>query len=105
MTVASNGARDLLRRKARRPEVLSDESLSRVPGGDSPLGAATRREDAERLRAAVETLDDDKRLAVVLRYFEGMSLAEIAKITGTEAGTLKVRLFRARKELMEKLKR
>jgi RNA polymerase sigma-70 factor (ECF subfamily) len=103
MTVASNGARDLLRRKMRRPEVLSDESLRSVPGGASPLGEAARHEDAERLRAAVEALDDDKRIAVTLRYFEGMNLKEIAEITGTEAGTLKVRLFRARKELMEKL--
>ena len=50
-----------------------------------------------------ETLDPDKRIAVVLRYFEGLSLSEVAEITGTDPNTLKVRLFRARKELFEKL--
>ena len=102
-TVAGNLARDVLRRKKRRPEVLETEMLSAVPGGDRPEHGAVRREEAERLRAAVETLSEEKRMAVVLRYFEGMPLAEVAEITGTEMSTLKVRLFRARKELMQKL--
>ena len=102
-SVAANLARDLLRKKARRGEVLDSERIYSVPGGASPSGDAEDREAAERLRKAVDTLDDEKRLAVVLRYFEGLSLAEVAEITGTPANTLKVRLFRARKELMGKL--
>jgi RNA polymerase sigma-70 factor (ECF subfamily) len=102
-TVAGNLARDVLRRKKRRPEVLETEMIVSLPGGDRPENSAVQREEAERLRAAVETLSEDKRLAVVLRYFEGMPLAEVAEITGTEVSTLKVRLFRARKDLMKML--
>ena len=102
-TVAANLARDVLRRQKRRPEVLETEMLSSVPGGDRPEQFAVKREDAERLRAAVETLPEEKRLAVVLRYFDGLPLTEVAEITGTEVSTLKVRLFRARKDLMKML--
>jgi RNA polymerase sigma-70 factor (ECF subfamily) len=102
-TVAGNLARDVLRRQKRRPEVLETEMLSSVPGGDRPDQFAVRREEAERLRAAVETLPEEKRMAVVLRYFEGLPLTEVAEITGTEISTLKVRLFRARKDLMKML--
>jgi RNA polymerase sigma-70 factor (ECF subfamily) len=76
-----------------------------VPGGQAPEEGAADREEVERLRRAVDELDDEKRLAVLLRYFEGMSLAEMAEVTGTPANTLKVRLFRARRELFEKLDR
>ncbi len=102
-TVAGNLARDVLRRKKRRPEVLATETLSSLPGEGRPEQEAMRQEEAERLRAAVETLSEEKRMAVVLRYFEGLPLADVSAITGTEVSTLKVRLFRARKELMQKL--
>ncbi len=102
-TVAANLARDVLRRKKRRPEVLETEMLHSLPGGERPERTASMREEAERLRAAVETLSEEKRMAVVLRYFEGLPIAEISEITRTEVSTLKVRLFRARKELMKML--
>ena len=85
--------------------VHDDERLTRVPGGEAPDRDAARKEEAERLREAVEKLDDEKRLAVVLRYFEGMSLRELAEATGEPESTLKVRLFRARKEILGILKR
>jgi RNA polymerase sigma-70 factor (ECF subfamily) len=102
-SVAANLARDLLRKRGRRGEVLDTERIYAAPGRESPEGDVEAREQAERLQAAVDELDEDKRLAVVLRYFEGMALAEIAEITGTPVSTLKVRLFRARKDLMERL--
>lgn len=106
-TVAGNLARDVLRRRKRRPEVLETEMFSSMPGsspgGDRPDQFAVVKEEAERLRAAVDRLSEEKRLAVVLRYFEGLPIAEVSQITGTEVSTLKVRLFRARKELMHML--
>ncbi len=103
LAVAANLARDLLRRRARRGTVTAGERLGLVPGGERPEARAEDREEAERLRRAVDGLDPEKRLAVLLRYYEGMSIAEIAAVTGVAPGTLKVRLFRARRELLEKL--
>ena len=48
-------------------------------------------------------MSPDKRMAVMLRYFEGQTLKEIAEITGEAVSTLKVRLFRARKDLKARL--
>jgi len=99
LSVAANLARDLLRKRGRRSEVLDPERIEQAPGGEAPERGAAEREEAELLRRAVASLSDEKRLAVVLRYFEGKSIAEVAEITGTPKGTLKVRLYRARKEL------
>jgi RNA polymerase sigma-70 factor (ECF subfamily) len=40
----------------------------------------------------------------VLRDIEGLSYDEIASVTGAPLGTVKVRLFRARRELIEMLR-
>lgn len=103
LAVAANRARDLLRRRGRRPERLAEDLGDRPGPEGGPEMAASLKERAERLRAAVAGLDEEKRLAVTLRYFEGMTIGEIAEVTGTDPGTLKVRLFRARKELFRKL--
>jgi len=103
LTIAANLARDLLRKRVRRSTILDDECLRQVAGGESPDVTASEREQVERLRRAVDELDHDKRLAVLLRYFEGMSLKEMAEVTGVEPNTLKVRLFRARQDLLKTL--
>lgn len=43
------------------------------------------------------------RSAVVLYYYEEFSIAEIAKILGVFEGTVKSRLHRARKLIVEKI--
>lgn len=39
------------------------------------------------------------KMIVLLRYFEGMKLDEIAEITSTNVNTVKTRLYRALKHL------
>ena len=51
------------------------------------------------MRAAVEALPDRYRLAVILRYSHGLSLEEVAEITGEPMGTVKTHLHRARAAL------
>jgi RNA polymerase sigma-70 factor (ECF subfamily) len=69
---------------------------------DAPA-AATRREQAERLRAAILTLSDEYRAILSLRYFRGMAYEDLAKSLGLPLGTVKNRLFRAREALAKKL--
>ena len=57
----------------------------------------------DRVRSAVETLSADMRMAVVLRYTEGLSYEEIAEAMGCSAGTVASRLNRAHKALERKL--
>ena len=103
LSVAANLSRDLLRKRKRRGLVHSDELLRGAIGEGSPAGDASEREEHERLRDAVSRLPDEKRLVVILRYFEGMSLAEMEEVVGESRSTLKVRLHRARKDLLRDL--
>jgi RNA polymerase sigma-70 factor, ECF subfamily len=73
-------------------------------GRVSPESFAIRSEQASRLREAVQKLPAQYRIVLVLRDMEGLTDDEMAEITGVRAGTVRVRLHRARlfvrKELM-----
>ncbi len=74
-------------------------------GGINPEAFAIRSEEAGRLRGAIHRLPPQYRIVLVLRDMEGLTDDEVAEITGLRAGTVRVRLHRARlfvrKELME----
>jgi RNA polymerase sigma-70 factor (ECF subfamily) len=57
------------------------------------------------LQEAIEKLDEDQRIVVVLRDVEDLSIEEICEITNLPDGTVKSRLHRARAELRKKLQR
>ena len=66
-----------------------------------PAAAEPPRESG--LWDAVRALPPERRTAVVLFYYEDMSVEQIAKCLGVPAGTVKSRLSRARKQLREML--
>ncbi len=70
----------------------------------SPAAAVASAETQLMVTAALEELDDEMRLVVLLRDGEDMEYAEIADVLNTPVGTVKSRLHRARNELREKLK-
>jgi len=77
------------------PDRLDLQLLSgRAPG--TPETALVRRENATRLRQAVQKLPPEYRLILVLHDMEELSAADIAEITGLRPGTIRVRLHRAR---------
>jgi RNA polymerase sigma-70 factor (ECF subfamily) len=61
------------------------------------------RERARRLWAAIDELPEKLRLAIVLASMEGHDIAEVARLLDVPEGTVKSRLFLARKALAEKL--
>ncbi|MFN2386691.1 MAG: RNA polymerase sigma factor, partial [Thermoanaerobaculia bacterium] len=61
----------------------------------TPERRALSREIRERLRGALETLSPRQRSVFVLKHFEGLSIPEIAGLTGLDTGTVKSHLFRA----------
>ena len=72
----------------------------RDPG---PVSAAVSAETQLRVARALEELDDEFRLVVVLRDMEDMGYSEIAQVLDAPVGTVKSRLHRARCLLKEKL--
>lgn len=62
-------------------------------------GDAERSVDGQAIRRAMTDLPDDQRIALALYHQDGLSVAEIAVITETPAGTVKTRLMHARRKL------
>jgi RNA polymerase sigma-70 factor (ECF subfamily) len=59
----------------------------------------------ELLKEAVNSLDEEHRIVVVLRDVEDLSIEEICEITDLPDGTVKSRLHRARLALRKKLQK
>ncbi|MBI5384430.1 MAG: RNA polymerase sigma factor [Verrucomicrobia bacterium] len=77
-------------------ESASDEWWeARAADSPSPFEDAAERELAARLYALVGQLDAEKREAVHLHYFQGLTLAETADALGVAASTVKYRLREA----------
>ena len=58
-------------------------------------------EERDHLHACLRLLSAEHRMAVSLAFFEDISYAEIAEITGVSQGTVKSRVFHAKKKLLE----
>ena len=89
-------------------ELLPDRrELEKLSGGrdSTPETALVRRENAKRLREAVQKLPPEYRLILVLHDMEELSDADIAEITGLRRGTIRVRLHRARLLVRKELAR
>ncbi len=86
------------------PDRREMERLS-AEGGINPERFAIRSEEAGMLREAIQELPAQYRIVLVLRDMEGLTDEDVAEITGLRAGTVRVRLHRARlfvrKELMK----
>jgi RNA polymerase sigma-70 factor (ECF subfamily) len=69
----------------------------------APEAAVMAAETQQRVMEALEELDDEFRLVVVLCDIEDMDYAQIAQVLGVPVGTVKSRLHRARCMLRDKL--
>jgi RNA polymerase sigma-70 factor (ECF subfamily) len=103
--IAINESIDHYRRARRRRAVEEplDEQAAQdgrwVAGGASPERRVFGRELGERIGAAVETLPDRQRAIFVLRHYQGLELAEIARALDVRLGTVKSGLHRAMERL------
>lgn len=106
--IAHNTAIDHLRRSSLDTVALEVDdpeapSLMRVLAADDPGpdDVTIQRDRLRRLERALATLAFDQREAILLRFGQGLAYHEIAEITGWPMGTVKTRLHRARKALVE----
>ena len=95
--IAMNASIDELRRRSRRPVVGLDEARPRVA---EPGDVIENRVDID---AALRTLPDTLRAAVVLRDLCGLDYAEIAEVLDIPDGTVRSRISRGRASLVEAL--
>ncbi|MBO4583952.1 MAG: sigma-70 family RNA polymerase sigma factor [Clostridia bacterium] len=94
IAVAKNVCRDELRKKRRSDLPLEEERC----------GAAAMSEPDETLEA-VRSLSEKYRIPIYLFYYEGLSTAQIARLTGRREPTVRSDLSRGRNELRRILER
>ena len=71
--------------------------------GETVADLVGSRQRAEHLWAAIEALPEKLRLVVVLAGIEGHDMHEVSALLDVPEGTVKSRLFLARKQLKERL--
>jgi RNA polymerase sigma-70 factor, ECF subfamily len=94
-------ALDRQRAERRRLARESVAPIEHVPPAADDILAANQR--AERLWRAIDTLPEKLRLVIVLTSIDEHGLDEVARLLSVPAGTVKSRLFEARRRLKEEL--
>ena len=105
--IVSNVCLDFLRSKNRRPTVSlsvedddgEDTQLDVADESQSPELLLDRKLTRESVRRGLDSLPPDYRQILLLREIQGLSYDEIAQALSLEVGTVKSRIFRARKRL------
>ena len=105
--IVSNVCLDQLRKKSKRPTVslsMEDEDgeetqLDLPDTAQSPEEVLEKKLTREAVRRGLAQLPEDARQILLLREIQGLSYEEIGETLGLEAGTVKSRIFRARKRL------
>jgi len=91
-------------RKQKRFVSLADSFVQTRAGGESPRARYARKELAARVQSAVAELKPKLRWPILLKYVEGLSYEEIAKVLNCSKGTVASRLNRAHKALAKQLR-
>ena len=94
LSVVHNRAIDALRREVASTsrDVVDDTLAERLVSPQETAAEAERRDDARRVRSALEELPTDQRRVIELAYFGGFTHSQIAKMLGLPAGTVKGRM-------------
>jgi RNA polymerase sigma-70 factor (ECF subfamily) len=87
--VAKSGLR---RRRARRWLLLSDDGVVVEPEALAPDGRYESRAAVLRLYRLLDRMSDERRAVFVLRYVEGLELAELSQVLGCSLATTKRRV-------------
>jgi len=111
--ITVNECWDLLRRRKARPLVyeadFSEEQSRQFSASEQRSGSgpdtSERLAMRQRLEHMLAQLDERDRAMLILKEVEGFSVEEIADSLGLNANTVKVRLFRARRRVVEYARR
>jgi len=109
--IARRKVADALRRRASRRESLASE-LEAVDGcdglealpwtGEGPEAAALQGETRRKVRELLDELKEEQREALLLRYVEGLTIAEISVVMGRSPAAVNSLLQRARAALLKR---
>jgi RNA polymerase sigma-70 factor (ECF subfamily) len=98
LRIATNEAISYVRKRGRelKRRVDVEQATTVADPTATPDTESVAREERTRIRAAVSLLPELYRVPIVLRYFNELSVEEIAQVTGRPASTVGVQLLRGR---------
>lgn len=95
LKVALNRCRDLWRGAWLKRVILGGPTFELIPAPDE----FSRRDDQQAMMAAINQLPATFKEVILLHYYQGMNIAEIAQMLELPEGTISSRLSRGRKKL------
>jgi len=101
--IAINECRSRFRSKKNKPHISNLDSI-KDEGPDSTANTIETKEKAEVVRDTLNKLPDDYSIPLILFHLQGKAHKEVAEILGLPIGTVKTRIHRGHKLLVEKLK-
>jgi RNA polymerase sigma-70 factor, ECF subfamily len=106
--IGINAARDILRKRRRRPsepypEWEDDAWQPPAPKAEGPEARTVAGAQRSAIAGAMTAITEDQRVAIILFDVQGYDYAEIAEMTGVSVGTVKSRIHRGRLALREQL--
>jgi len=104
MTIARNIVLDHVKSARNRFEFTTGDVIEDGRAEPSTETAVLAMLSNERLIAAVNTLNEEQRECVVLRFIQGLSVAETAEVMGKKEGAIKALQHRAVKKLAVDIK-
>jgi RNA polymerase sigma-70 factor (ECF subfamily) len=100
LAMARNKAFSALRRH--KEDSLDEDAAAEIADeSDDPEIAMQKKSKGERLRDCLNRLSPEHREVIDLVYYHDKSIEEVARIVGAPEGTVKTRMFHARKRLAE----
>jgi len=104
-TVCRNEALSVLRKEKRASRLPQGETGAQEDGGPSPLEVLELKESQSQVLGILGTLPGNQQEAIRLKYQQGLTYSEIARVLGTSRSNAGVLIYRGLRKINEEFKR
>ena len=104
ISIAKNNYSDYLRKKKLLFKEVSSQKIESIVSEINPEQHMINRENYDNLNSKIDELKPMYRDMIKYRYLEDLSIQEISKKLNQPVNTVKIKIFRAKKLLSDKLK-
>jgi RNA polymerase sigma factor (sigma-70 family) len=112
LTIARNTSIDMIRSRKSWRETISDYNSSSAElefaqnsrtAVETPEERMTRAQESQKVLNALQSIPENQRTAIILQYFEGLSVKGIAKVMNVSVSAVESLLIRAKRNLAKSL--